>query len=146
MQDLEPAVEQKLAELSDDDWAALTARVRPPSSAAQLKQIAGKVITGDQLEAFVSVANLKALAAENGDIDENKVVKALTTMFGIADDSGPTHQDFGQHRTPPPTPGPGDRGRAEAAKRFGPTSEHVQGTRGSGGRAEAERRFAKRQD
>ncbi len=29
------AIEQHLAELSDDEWAALTARVRPPTPADQ---------------------------------------------------------------------------------------------------------------
>jgi hypothetical protein len=144
MPDLEPAVEQTLAELSDADWAALTARVRPPSSAAQLKEIAGRVLSGPQLDAFVSVANLKAVAGENGDIDETKVMGVLTGMFGVADDSGPAHQDFGQYRQPPPMPGPGDRGRAEAAKRFG-AAGGAEGTQGRGGRDEAERRFGKRQ-
>ena len=102
MPDLDPVFEQKLADLSDVDWAALTARVRPPSSAAQLKEIAGKVITGDQLEAFVSVANLKSLAGENGDIDEDKVMGTLTGMFGIVPETTAQHQDFGQHRMPPP--------------------------------------------
>jgi hypothetical protein len=143
MPDLDPSLEQRLADLSDVDWAALTARVRPPSSAAQLRDIAGKVITGDQLDAFVSVANLKALATENGDIDEDKVNRALTGMFGITPETSPPHQDFGQHRPPPPMPGPGDRGRAEAAKRFGGQSGAPSG-RGAGGHAEAERRFGKR--
>jgi hypothetical protein len=125
MPDLEPAVEQKLADMDDADFSALIARVRPPSSAAQLRDIAGKVITGDQLEAFVSVANLKAFATENGDIDEGKVMGALTGMFGITPESSPHHQDFGQHRPPPPMPGPGDRGKAEAQKRFGPTGGYV---------------------
>jgi hypothetical protein len=145
MPDLEPAIEQRLADLSDTDWAALTARVRPPSSAAQLKEIAGKHITGDRLEAFVSVANLKALAAENGDIDETKVVRALSTLFGVPADSGPTHADFGQGRPPAPI-GPGDRGRAEAARRFGPTSADAHpSARGAAGRAEAQRRFGRKE-
>lgn len=49
MGDLDPAVEQQLADLSDSDWSALQARVRPPSSAAQLRDIAGKILQGEQL-------------------------------------------------------------------------------------------------
>ncbi len=37
MATLDPVTEQQLADLSDEDWAALTARVRPPSSAAHKK-------------------------------------------------------------------------------------------------------------
>jgi hypothetical protein len=144
MPDFDPVLEQKLADLSDVDWAALTARVRPPSSSAQLREIAGKVITGDQLEAFVNVANVKALAGSNGDIDEAKVMGALTGMFGVSPETSPPHENFGQYSPPPPMPGPGDCGRAEAAKRFGANGENVQGARGGGGRAEAERRFGRR--
>ena len=143
MPDLEPAVERALSELSDEDWSALTARVRPPTSAAQLRDVAGKLIAGDRLEAFVAVADLKALAAENGDIDETKVTQAVTTLFGLPHNN--THEDFGQFRQPPPMPGPGEAGRAEAQRRFATAGGHTQ-TRptpqaGAGGRREAERRF-----
>jgi hypothetical protein len=145
MPDIEPSLEQRLADLSDVDWAALTARVRPPSSAAQLKEIAGKLISGDKLDAFVKVANLKALADENGDISEDKVAGALTGMFGAVPDGGPQHHDFGQHRPPPPQPGPGDRGKAEAAKRFGTNDATSPATARNGGALEAEKRFGKKE-
>jgi hypothetical protein len=141
MPDLDPNLEQRLADLSDVDWSALTARVRPPSSAAQLKDIAGKVIEGDKLDAFVNVANLKALADENGDISEDKVMGALTGMFGVVPDGGPRHEDFGQHRPSPPQPGPGERGAAEAAKRFGGQHAPPTSGRGAAGAAEAAKRF-----
>jgi hypothetical protein len=142
MSDLDPALEQKLADLSDVDWAALTARVRPPSSAAQLREIAGTVIDGDKLDAFVHVANVKAFATENGDLDEAKVLSALNGMFGAAPPTGPSHHDFGQYRPGPPVPGPGQRGAAEAAKRFGTDApQYITNGHGAGGAAEAQRRF-----
>jgi hypothetical protein len=144
MTDLDPSLEQRLADLSDVDWEALTARVRPPTSAAQLKEIAGKVISGDKLDAFVNVANLKALADENGDIDSRKVQRALRVMFDIPDQAA--HQNFGQFSPQPDMGGPGDRGKAEAQKRFriGQNGEPPP-ARGGGGAAEAARRFGKRE-
>jgi hypothetical protein len=103
--DFDPVFEQRLADLSDVDWQALTERVRPPTSAAQLREIAGKVISGDKLDAFVKVADPKAFASENGDIDPTKVQQYVGTMFG---------QQNGA---------PGDAGRAAAAKRFGTPPE-----------------------
>lgn len=141
MSDFDPVLEQRLADLSDVDWAALTARVRPPSSTQQLREIAGKVLSGPQLDAFVDVANLKAFADDNGDIQEDRVMGALTGMFGITADGGPQHQDFGQHRPAPPHPFPGERGAAEAARRFGGNQPNTQPTRGRAGAAEAARRF-----
>jgi hypothetical protein len=142
MSDFDPVLEQKLADLSDVDWQALTARVRPPTSTQQLKEIAGRVIDGDKLDAFVKVANLKAFADENGDINEERVMGALTGMFGVVPDGGPPHQDFGQNTPRPPQPGPGERGAAEAARRFGGQQPNTPRTgRGAGGAAEAAKRF-----
>jgi hypothetical protein len=141
----DPVFEQKLADLSDVDWQALTERVRPPTSAAQLREIAGKVISGDKLEAFVKVADPKAFASENGDIDPAKVQQSIGTLFGTVPDTGPRHQNFGQHTPPPPLPGPGARGAAEAARRFGGQGNTpVTTSRGASGRDEAERRFGKK--
>jgi hypothetical protein len=139
----DPVFEQKLADLSDVDWQALTERVRPPTSAAQLREIAGKVISGDKLDAFVNVADPKAFASENGDIDPAKVAHSLTGMFGIVPDTGPHSQDFGQNTPHPPMPGPGDLGRAEAAKRFGEQAQPP--ARGRAGHEEAQRRFGKKE-
>lgn len=146
MPELDPSLEQRLADLSDVDWSALTARVRPPTSAAQLRDIAAKLIGGDQLEAFLNVANVKAFAGENGDIDAAKVQRHLGTLFGISAPTGPTHENFGQHTPPPPMPGPGDGGRAEASKRFGGQNGEAAASaaRGRAGAAEAEKRFGRK--
>jgi hypothetical protein len=78
---LHPAVEEQLAGLSDEDWRSLSARVRPPTSSEQLKSIAAKHIPEDQLKTFMAIANVKAFADENGNIDEAKVQHA-STLFG----------------------------------------------------------------
>ena len=57
MAELDPAFEQQLADLSDDDWRSLTARVRPPTSSEQLREMEGKVLNADQLETFMSAVN-----------------------------------------------------------------------------------------
>jgi hypothetical protein len=141
--DFDPVFEQKLADLSDVDWQALTERVRPPTSAAQLREIAGKVISGDKLDAFVKVADPKAFASENGDIDPSKVAQSIGGLFGIVPETGPSHQNFGQSYPPPPIPGPGDSGRTEATKRFGASEDQPKPTRGRAGYDEAARRFPK---
>jgi hypothetical protein len=105
MPDLDPSLEQRLADLSDVDWAALSARVRPPTSVAQLREIAGKVISGDKLDAFVKVADPKAFASENGDIDPAKVQQYVGTLFGSTAGGRSS----------------GAAGSAEAARRFGGT-------------------------
>ena len=135
MPDFDPVLEQKLADLSDEDWSALTARVRPPTSAAQLRDVAGKLIGGDALEAFIAVANLKALSAANGDIDETKVVRALSTMFGVPADSGPTHRisaNTGRcHRRPAPATAGKRRSQRplRAGRRRHPTPPDLAGCR-----------------
>jgi hypothetical protein len=146
MSELDPVVEQRLADMSAEEFAALTARVRPPTSSQQLKNIAGKVLSGDALNAFVSVANPKAFAGENGDVDESKVMGHLTAMFA-------SHQGA-QASGPTPAGKLGSAGKAEAARRFGTgapaadqrpddgwTGRAVSG--GAAGRAEAAKRFGK---
>lgn len=148
MAELDPAVEQQLADMYDDDWHALSARVRPPSSTAQLKAAAAQVLSGEQLDAFVAAANVSAFTDENGDVDEEKVAGHLTAIFGGTQENHSGAQNFGQYSGGPrPGSAPGDGGRAEAQRRFGGTDNTPPATpasRGAGGRAEAERRFGKR--
>ena len=144
MTDLDPVFEQRLADLSDVDWQALSARVRPPTSVQQLREIAGKVIDGDQLEAFVNLADPKKFATENGDIDETRVMGALTGIFGVVTKPGLSHQQSGQFSADLPMPSPGERGAAEAAKRFGGNGpQHAPNRPGAAGAAEAAKRFGK---
>lgn len=123
MVELDPATEQQLAELSADEWHAwkdaLEARVRPPTSAQKLKEIASQVISGDRLSGFLKAANPKAFTDEAGNIDEAQVLQSLRTLFDLPPaGANPRHQQFLQYAPPPPSPGPGDRGKAEAGRRF----------------------------
>jgi hypothetical protein len=144
MVDLDPAVEQTLAELSDQDWRSLSARVRPPTSTQQLREIAGKVLDGDALDSFVAVADPKKFAGENGDVDETKVMGALTGLF--AGGQQPQHRNWGQG-TGQPAGGPrGESARAALAKRFGvKPADHPgpgsQAAHGSSGKAELAKRY-----
>jgi hypothetical protein len=135
--------EEYLAELPDAEFASLTARVRPPASADQLRTAAAAHIDGDQLEAFLKVANKTAFLNDQGDIDPAKVQQSIGGLFGISAPPGPAHQSFGQNTPHPPMPGPGDLGRAEAAKRFGGQAQPP--ARGRGGHEEAQRRFGKKE-
>jgi hypothetical protein len=121
MAELDPAVEQQLADMSDQDWRSLSARVRPPTSSQQLREMAGKVLDADQLETFMAVANPKAFAGENGDVDEATLTGHLTRLFGAGESQQQgTQANWGQHSA---TGGPGkqlgDDGRAALAKRHG---------------------------
>jgi hypothetical protein len=135
-------VEQQLADLNDAEWRSLSARVRPPTSTEKLREAAGKLIGGDRLDAFMSVANVKAFADDSGDVDESKVARHLGTLFDIP--QGPSHQNFGQYTQPPQFPGPGEAGIAEARKRFGAKDAQPEPVRGRAGVAEAEKRFGRR--
>jgi hypothetical protein len=147
MVNLPPEVEQQLGALSNDEWSTLTAKLRAPDSTEQLRTVAGQVLSGAALESFMAVADVSKFTDDKGAIAEEAVMGRLTALFGVADERGPTHADFGQYRAAPPEPGPGDRGKAEAARRFGPRGADTQPhpTRGAGGLAEAQKRFGKRQ-
>jgi hypothetical protein len=117
MAELDPQVEQQLADLSDQDFRALVARTRPPTSTQQLREIASKVLDGDALDSFIAVADPKKFAAENGDVDETKVMGALTGLFAAGQQ--PQQQNWGQGTGQPAGGRRGDNARAELQKRFG---------------------------
>lgn len=147
MAELDPAVEEQLAQLSDDDWRSLSARVRPPTSSQQLREIAGKVLEGAALDSFVAVADPRKFAGANGDVDETKVMGALTGLFT----SGQQQQqpDHGQGSAPGgPTVRVGDRARAEIAKRYGVENGSAPGLAagirpGAAARAELAKRYGR---
>ncbi len=153
MAELDPAFEQQLADLSDDDWRSLTARVRPPTSSEQLREMAGKVLNADQLETFMSAVNPRAFAGENGDVDEARLTGHLTTLFGISDppqETAPQPHQWGQHSAGGgPSKQRGDDGRAALAKRHNVTNGTPQFDRGvrpgDDARAALERRYGRGQ-
>lgn len=146
MVELDPAVEQQLSDMSDQDWRALSARVRPPTSTQQLRDIAGKVLGGDALDSFVAVADPRKFAGENGDVDEEKVMGHMTAIFGAGQQSQQPGRQWGQHSGNPVGARPGDAARAALKKRHnvgGDADQPAAGgrvSRGEGGRAALQRR------
>jgi hypothetical protein len=124
------------------DFAALTARVRAPESAEALRNAAAKSISGDRLEAFMGVAAVSNFVNDKGEVDETRVQRTLSTLFDLP--LQPQWQNHGQYTEAPPEPPPGDRGAAEARKRFGSKDTQPAPMRGRAGAAEAERRFGGR--
>jgi hypothetical protein len=139
MPEIPPELEQLAASMSDDDWQVFTAKVRAPDNAEAFRAAASKVIDGDRLEAICRVASIGQYVGDDGQIDEAKVINSMRAVFGIP--AGPQWQDFGQHTESPDMGGPGDRGRAEAQKRFdGNQSQRPGMGRGREGYDEAVRR------
>jgi hypothetical protein len=116
MGELDPATEQALADMSAEDWAALSARVRPPTSSEQLKTIAAKHIPEDQLGTFMAIANVKAFADEHGNIDEAKVQTHASRLFGAGDGGA---RNFGQSTGYPSGEPPGETARTALKRRHG---------------------------
>jgi hypothetical protein len=88
---------------------------------AQLQAVAAQVLTPDQLTAFTAVADAQKFAGENGEIDADRVVSNLRTVFGISDTprTQQSQPNWGQGTGLPPGRQPGDHGRAALEKRHG---------------------------
>ena len=147
MAELDPAVEQQLADLSDQDWSALTARVRPPTSREQFKSVAARVLKDEgQLNSFLSIANPKAFVSENGDVDEAKLTSHLTTLFGAGEP--PQQRNWGQTTGQPAGHTRGDNAREALRARHnvgGDTQPGAatQAPRARSAKAELNRRYGK---
>jgi hypothetical protein len=118
----EKVLKQATKEASDAALAAAEAKYLPQIQRLEVKSIAGSVLSGDKLNAFMEIVNPAVLVGDDGAVDETKVMGYLTAMYGdtaTASQSGPRHQNFGQFSPPPPRSNPGSAGAAEAQKRFG---------------------------
>jgi len=92
----------------------------PKLQRAEVKSIAAEILKGDALKTFLSIVDPAAFVGADGEIDESKVMGALTGMFGAPQQhSGPRWQNAGQFAPPAPAQQPGANGRAEATKRYG---------------------------
>jgi hypothetical protein len=118
----------------------------------QLKTVASRVLSGDQLAAFLAVADAKRLVDADGNIDADKVSGSLRTLYGIAErpQTPAAAPQWGQHSGPPgPPKQPGDNARSALAKRHGVGNDNAapelgQDIRpGANGRAAAARRHGK---
>jgi hypothetical protein len=121
------SADEKLLKAARDE-AAKQARAQaeaeylPQIRAAKVQSIASQIITGDQLTAFMELVDTTRLLGESGQVDESKVMGYLTAIYGTAPaapPAGPRWQNFGQHTPPPPPQRSGSGGLAEAQKRFG---------------------------
>lgn len=149
MTEFPPEIEQQLAGLDEGEWSAFVAKVRPPDTTEAFRSAAAKHISGDQLDALVNAADVSAFTGADGQIDEAKLARNLGALLG----SGQQQQQRNWGQTSGAQgPGlkPGDRGRIEAAKRFGGRMDPEIGAAagafdgpGAGGRAEAAKRFGK---
>ena len=151
MAELDPAIEQQLADMSDQDWRALSARVRQPTSSEQLKTIASQHLSPDRLSTFMAIVDPRKLADEHGNIDEAKVQAACSgPLFGAVESQQqqPQPHNWGQHSVAGgPSKQPGDDGRRELERRHGVKNEAPkldQAIRpGASARAALERRYGK---
>ena len=116
LQDATTKAAQDARNAAESDW-------RPKYQAAQLKSAAAQVITDkEQLKSFMAITDPAKFADEDGEIDEDKVMSHLTTIFGARQEKSPQHRSWGQHSGGTGTPvTPGDAGKAEAQRRFGTT-------------------------
>lgn len=127
MAELSPEVEQQLANLSEGEWASLTAKVRAPDLAERYRAIAKDVVPEPVLDHLMSYANVSAFVDSHGNLDERKVRESLAVMF-------------------PSDAGTGGRAAAATRQAKKPDSayaDHNANRPGANGRAEAQRRSAK---
>lgn len=122
------ADEKALKTAREEAAAAATAELLPKLLASDVKAIASGVISGEQLKSFMSIVNPAAFTGTDGQIDESKVMTALTGMFGAQTPQAPAQrwQNAGQYASPPPPGRPGEAGLAEAARRFGDANKNPQ--------------------
>lgn len=94
----------------------------------QLRDIAGKVLSGPALDSFVAHSLMSAFTDESGEIDRDMVMGHLTAIHLAGQPAGAPCGDnaraelakrFGVKSSPPaPIQGPGDSARAALSKRF----------------------------
>lgn len=144
MPDITPEVEAQLAQLTDAQWSALSARVRAPDSTEALRAAAAQRLAGAQLDSFVQCADVSKFAGANGEIDAQKVERHLTALYGATQASADQRSEWGRRD--------GASGREAAAERHGvkskpqPDAVMPDNSRGAAGRAAAAIRHGQRAD
>lgn len=81
MVEISPDVEQLLADLSDAEWAALTAKVRAPDAEELYRKVAKYVVPEQFLDNWMQVANVAAFVNADGTIDEERLRRGLNSIF-----------------------------------------------------------------
>jgi hypothetical protein len=151
MIELPPEIEQQLADLTDAEFSALTARLRAPDNAEQLRELAKTIVPAHAIDAYMSVVDVSKFVGADGTLDEARLRSTLGVLFGTGQQQS---YDWGQHGGQPPGWQFGDGGRAEAQRRAAErngqagTPAGAEALRGlssqveNGGTAEARRRAA----
>lgn len=68
--------------MSESDWAALVAKIRPPDLTEEYREIAAEVIPEDKLDLVMHYAKVDAFVTGDGHIDADRLRAALQTIFG----------------------------------------------------------------
>lgn len=138
MGQLDPAVEQQLANLNNAEWSALAARVRAPDGVEGLRAAAAQHLSGAQLNAFVAAADVSKFTNDAGEIDAGKVTQHIAGLYKTPAPGGQRSSEWGRRD--------GTGGREAAAARHGvmgkpePDAVRPDNSPGAGGRAAAQQR------
>jgi hypothetical protein len=113
----------------------------------QLKSVASQWLSGDQLAAFLAVADAKKCVNANGEIDAEAVIGNLRTLYRLGEQR-PQPRQWGQTTGSPPGKNAGDDARAALQKRHGVQSTYEpppgpDAARGQRGRAALQKRHAR---
>lgn len=97
----------------------VTAAATPRLVHAEFKAAAKGVLSSEQLAALLEDLNLGNYVTAKGDADEEKIARKVSAFAPATGGHTPPPRSLGQGNQPPVTPKPGERGQAQAEKRFG---------------------------
>jgi len=114
--------DKAVAEAKDATKAEVAATYQPRLVRAEFKAAAAGRIDAEKLDSILEPLDLSKFLTSKGDVDEGKVASYVDGIApaGPVRRTGPTATGLG-HRVTSGS-GPGDQGRAMAAKRFGTTT------------------------
>ena len=148
MPELPADAEAAIASMTPGEFAAMTAKLRAPDTAEQIRTHAAKFLDGPQLDAFVNAANPAVFTNASGTVDEEKVAGHLTALFATGEPS--QQRNWGQSSAAGgPSSQPGDDARSALKKRHGVGADTQQPAaggqvaRGQSARAELAKRYKK---
>jgi hypothetical protein len=119
----EKALKEAVDQAKADATAAVEALYLPRLQLSDIRGIAAPILDADQLEGWLGGIDPKRFVGDDGEVDSDKVMTNLTAMFGRSRQQqiSPVRQwgQYGNSGTPSTQPGSG--GRAEAQRRFNKT-------------------------
>lgn len=81
MPELSPDIEEELRNMSEADWAAFTARIRPPDLTEEFREIAAEIIPAHHLDEWMGYAKIDAFVTNDGSLDATRLRATLRTLF-----------------------------------------------------------------